>query len=113
MLRLDKALSAWGTPDFRTLLTHEIENLGVDHLPLQQGLVHSNHVIDTPICVIINSVSELENVIRIRAGIFYQGVIAGCSCADDPTPVNENQEYCEISLEIDKATAAVVITLVE
>ena len=111
MLRLNKALSVWGTPDFGTILKQEIESLGIEQLPLQQGLLHSNYVIDTPICVVVNGIAELENIIRVRAGIFYQGVLGGCSCADDPTPINE--EFCEISLEIDKSTANVVITLVE
>lgn len=113
MLRLDKSLNAWKTPDFRAILKQEIESLGAEHLPLQQGLIHGNHVIDTPVCVIINGVCELENKILVRAGIFYQSVMAGCSCADDPTPVSENEEHCEISLEIDKAGANAIIRLVE
>lgn len=113
MLRLNKALSAWGTPDFAIILKQEIESIGIEHFPLQQGLLHSNYVIDTPICALINGIAELENSIRVRAGIFYQGVLGGCSCADDPTPTNENEEYCELSLEIDKSTANVVITIME
>lgn len=113
MLRLDKTISAWGTPDFAKILKQEMESLDVEYLPLQQGLANSNYVADTPISVMINSVAELENVISIRAGIFYQGILGGCSCADDPTPGSENNEYCEIVLDIDKSTATVDITLVE
>jgi len=113
MLRLDKAISAWGTPDFVTILKQEIENLDVEYLPLQQGLVNSNYVADTTICVMINSIAELENVICVRAGIFYQGVLGGCSCEDDPTPTEENNEYCEVVLDIDKLTATVDITIME
>jgi len=65
-----------------------------------------------PITVVINSIAETENVIRITAGIFYQGVMSGCSCADDPTPISKSSEYCEVQLEIDKATAATAVTLV-
>lgn len=112
MIRLDKALSAWGTPGFGDTLKQEIAHLGADQLPLQQGLSNGNYVVDAPITVMINSVAEMENVIRIKAGIFYQGVMGGCSCADDPTPTSESNEYCEVQLDIDKATAATSVALV-
>lgn len=113
MILLDKSLRAWGTPDFQAILKQEIAQLGADHLPLQQGLSGSNHVADEPVTVLINSVVELENVIRVRAGIFYKGLLLGCSCADDPSPPGESNEYCEVQLDIDKASAATRIALVE
>jgi len=113
MIRLDKALRAWGTPGFGAVLKQEIAQLGSEHLPLQQGLSTGNYVTADPITVMINSVAEMEDVIRIKAGIFYQGVIGGCSCTDDPTPASEINEYCEVQLDIDKTTAATVIMLAE
>lgn len=56
-------------------------------------------------------VSEENNFIRARAGIFYTSIIAGCSCADDPTPISELNEYCEVQLDIDKQTAEATIVL--
>ena len=41
----------------------------------------------------------------------YSGIIAGCSCADNPTPVSELNEYCEVQLEIDKKTAETKVAL--
>ena len=38
MTRLTNALNAWGAPDFESVLKKEIEQLGAEHLPLQQGL---------------------------------------------------------------------------
>lgn len=112
MIRLDKALRAWGTPDFAAVLKQEIAQLGADQLPLQQGLSTGNYVTADPIMVVINSVAETETVIRITAGIFYQGVMSGCSCADDPTPVSKSSEYYEVRLDIDKLTAATAVALV-
>ena len=111
MIRLDKALQAWGTPDFEASLKRELAQ-NPDQLPLQQGLSYGNYVTDEPVTVAINNIAESEDRIRIRAGIFYQGVIGGCSCADDPTPVSESSEYCEIQLDIDKSTAATAISIV-
>ncbi|MDD2913918.1 MAG: hypothetical protein PHP70_01230 [Gallionella sp.] len=112
MIRLEQALRAWGTADFEAILKREIAQLGSAQLPLQQGLANSNHVADAPLTVMINSVAEMENVIRVTAGIFYTGVLIGCSCADDPTPPGESHEYCEVQLDIDKATAATTVVQV-
>jgi hypothetical protein len=111
MIRLDHALRAWGTPDFGIILKQEIARQA-DHLPLQQGLSTGNYVADEPVTVVINSVAETAEVIRVQAGIFFRGVIGGCSCADDPTPISDINEYCEVRLEIDKATAETEVLLI-
>ena len=111
MIRLNQALRAWGSPDFKAVLKQEIAN-AANHLPLQQGLSSGNYVTDDPVTVMVNSVAEMENIIRVRAGIFYQGVLGGCSCADDPTPISESNEYCEVQLDIDKTTAETAVTLI-
>lgn len=112
MIRLDLSLRAWGGPDFGATLKREVEKLGAEQLPLQQGLSYSNYVAESPITVMVHRVAEMEKVIRIRAGIFYQGIMGGCSCADDPTPVGENNEYCEVQIDIDRATAIAAVMLI-
>lgn len=112
MIRLDKSLQAWGMPDFNAILKQEIALLGAGQLPLQQGLSSSSYVTDGPITVMIHSVVEMERVIRIKAGIFYSGVIGGCSCADDSAPSGENDEYCEIRLDVDKTSAETRVALI-
>ena len=108
----NRSLHAWGGADFETIFKQEIAQLGADHLPLQQGLSSSNYVADGLITVMIHNVVELEGMLRIKAGILYQGVVSGCSCADDPTPISENNEYCELQVDIDMASAATLIVLV-
>jgi hypothetical protein len=110
-VRFDKALQAWGSPEFKVVFKQEIESMSVGQLPLQQGLTTGSYALANPFTVLINGVSESGNLIHITAGIFYQSVIAGCGCADDPTPINENIEYCEVLLDIDKLTAETVIVL--
>ena len=111
MIRLTKTLAAWGTPDFEDTLKEEIEQLGAEQLPLQQGLSTSSYALDNKVKVRIISASEEANYIHAKVGIFYTGIIAGCSCADDPTPINENNEYCEVQLEINRTTAETTVTL--
>jgi hypothetical protein len=112
MIKLDKALRAWGTPGFEPAIKQEVAQLAPNQLPLQQALSNSSSVSDEPVAVVIINVTEMENAIRVKAGIFYQGVIAGCSCADDPTPNNKINEYCEVQLDIDKFGAATRVELV-
>jgi hypothetical protein len=112
MIRLNKALRAWGSPGFKAVLKQEIERLDAEQLPLQQGLTIGNYAISDHLTVMINSVSETDDHIRITVGIFYTSVISGCSCADDPTPLNENDEFCVVRLDINKATATTEVHLV-
>ena len=113
MVKLDIALSAWGTPGFYELLKQEVAQLDYAKLPLQQGLSTGNYVSDAPITVSIHSVLEMGNMIRVNVGIFYQGIIGGCSCTDDPTPASDINEYCEVQLDIDRASAITTVLLVK
>jgi hypothetical protein len=113
MLRLSRALNAWGSADFEAVLKRELEQLDADQLPLQRGLSLSSHVAATPFRVMVVRVSEEADALRARIGVFYAGIIGGCSCADDPTPVDEHSEYCEVQLAIDKQTADVTVTLLD
>jgi len=112
MIRLDKALNAWGTPAFETILKQEIAQLDAAELPLQQGLTAGNYVSDAPFSVMLNHVEATDGAIRVEAGIFYQGVLGGCSCGGDPTTASESAEYCVVQFEIDRKTAATTVKLV-
>lgn len=113
MIRLTKTLNAWGTPGFEDMFKGEVEQLDADRLPLQQALSTSSHVTDSQRTVTIIRTSEDEDLIHIKAGIFYSGIIAGCSCADDPTPIDEQNEYCVVHIDIHKQTAEATITLLD
>ncbi len=112
MVHLTHTLHAWNTPGFELTLKQELAELRADALPLQQGLTSSNYVADAPITVMVHQVVEMESVIRVKAGIFYSGIMGGCSCADDPTPSSESNEYCEVQLDIDKNSAATIVSLI-
>lgn len=111
MIQLMKSLNAWKTPGFKDILKDELEQLGGVVLPLQQGLSHSSYAVEGKFHVMIIDVSEEPDFIRAKTGIFYTGLIPGCSCADDPTPVTEYSEYCEVRFDISKKTAATTVTL--
>ncbi len=112
-LRLPKSAQAWRTPDFSQTLKRELEALGLDELPLQQGLSASSVALDDWMQAIILSSKETSGIIHIHAGLFYTGVVAGCSCADDPTPLERENEYCEILIRLDHASGEAKISLAQ
>lgn len=111
MIRLTRTLHAWRTPGFEDILKSEVEQLDTDQLPLQQGLSVTSSVTDSPRTVRIIRVADDDHCIHVTAGIFYSGIISGCSCADDPTPNEEQNEYCEVRFEINKKTAETKVVL--
>jgi len=111
LMRLESSLLAWGTSEFENTLKQELSQWPRNKLPLQQSLTLGNYVADSPLIWIIHAAKERDTAIQVNAGIMYQSIIGGCSCADDPTPINENDEYCAVYLFIDKVTAATTITL--
>ena len=112
-IRLSSALQAWGTPAFNEALKREIEQGDRTWLPLQQGLSSGSHVVDDHLSAMVIATSETADTIRAKVGIFYASILAGCSCADDPTPVDELSEYCELMFDIEKVGAEATVTLAE
>jgi hypothetical protein len=111
MIRLSRSLAACGTPALRDTLKQEIEALGAGDLPLQEGLSAGSYALDRDLRVMILALAEEPATIRVRAGVFFSSIIAGCSCADDPTPIDEQTEYCEVRIDIDRATGETTVAL--
>lgn len=105
-------MHAWGTEPFNDIFKKEITCLDASLLPLQQGLQHSSVANGENLSIIILSTNDDMDEILITAGLFYTGIIAGCNCADDPTPVDEINEYCETLFRINKKTALTTVSLI-
>ena len=112
MFQLLKSPHHFGDSDFERILKKEIEQLDAKLLPLQQGLSVGGYALYDTFNVMIIGVSEHENYLRVKTGIFYRGVTAGCSCADDPSPTDVTTEYCEVLFEIDRVTGEATVALV-
>ena len=110
-VKLSKSLNAFHTKDFNAVLKNELQQIDKALLPLQQGLTLSSYVGKSPLSAVILNISDKANSILIKAGIFYTGIIAGCSCSDDPSPTDEQNEYCELQFEINKKTSETHVTL--
>ena len=113
MIILKHTLASFGLPNFNQVAKNEISQINKALLPLQKGLSLSSNLGPSPISVVIlNSVEETNQII-IKTGIFYTGIIAGCSCSDDPSPTDEQNEYCEILFSIDKENAETKVKLLD
>lgn len=111
MIHLNKALAAWGQKDFQAVLRSELERLPHDTLPLQEGLRYSSYVSEEPFQVMLIRVNEERHQILVMARLFYSGIIAGCSCADDPTPLDSQTESCLLQLCLDKRDGSASFSL--
>lgn len=110
-MKLTKSLNAFHTKNFNAILKNEIQLIDKAILPLQQGLTLSSAVGPSAFSTVILNVTDKDKTISVKAGIFYTGIIAGCSCSDDPSPTDEQNEYCELQFEIDKGSSETHVTL--
>lgn len=110
-MQLQRILTAWSTPEFESIARQEIRSLNPYLLPLQQGLSHSSTASANHLDVRIISAIASDTQFKVKAGLFYTGIIAGCSCSDDPTPQDEINEYCEVLFEIDRDSGMATVSL--
>lgn len=110
---LPHSLAAWNTPGFGDCFKREAGRIDAALLPLQSGLSRTSSVADEPFTVMVLDTSEAGDCLRVKAGILYAGITGGCSCADDPTPLEAQPEYCELWFEIDRSSAATRVWLVQ
>lgn len=112
-LWLPQALAAWGSEAFTDVLRRELIETGSRGLPLHRCMAHGNHVAETPVSLLLRSVEADAACIRVRLDVLFQSVVAGCSCADDPTPWSELDECCRVEVAIDRSTAHADILLLD
>ncbi len=108
MIKLSRSLKHWEYEDFKKVLKQELENLPKDTLPLNKATCQGGQADDSNISALINKAEENDTHIRIHVGIFFNEIIAGCNCGDDPMQENT---YCELHVSIDKKTAETVFSL--
>jgi hypothetical protein len=110
-MKLSRALQASDTSLLKKMLKEELQGIDPALLPLQQGLSHSSYVSARPFSITILNITHSGETIRVKAGVFYTGIIAGCSCADDPTPQDEQNEYCELQFDINRVSGDATVML--
>jgi len=112
MFTLKHSLLAWQSASFIDTFKREVADLNPQLLPLQQGLSLSSYVSDEKINPVIIKTDEDKSSITVYTSIFYTGIIAGCSCSDDPTPQDTQNEHCELRFTINKLSAQTTVNLI-
>ena len=107
-MNFGKTLAAWGTPAFAEAFKEEVRKNRAG-LPLQKGLNSTSYALDERVEAMVIGTAEKGNFLIVKAGAFFQGLLIGCSCADDPTPVGEENEYCELFFRIDRKTGETLV----
>lgn len=102
-MHLPESAHAWDRADFPAVLKRELAAHAAE-LPLQQALSGTSAVADEAVTVVLLAAQADATTIHAKVGIFFAGILAGCSCADDPTPVEPQTEYCELEVAIERAT---------
>ena len=99
MTALPNAARARGTEALKSTLKRDIENLGGAGLPLQAGTQHGGHVDDRHLSATILDVAETGAVVQAKVGVFFDEVVGGCSCGDEPFTASA---YCELRVRLDR-----------
>ncbi len=84
------------------IVREALTGLDAEALPLQQALTHGSLAVGGVREVLLISSREAGDRLLVRVGLFFGSVIAGCNCADDPTPADVREEYAEFDIRIDR-----------
>jgi len=114
MIQLTNTLNARFDSNLKQVFIQEVMQLPLEALPLQRALQAGSHALRDNLQIMLNQIiNDRQDFMIIRAGIFYSSVVAGCNCADDPSPVDLVNEYCELSFSIDTDNGNTTITLID
>lgn len=113
MIRLDAAIAAWGSPDFKNVLQAELMRADALTAPMQQGLARGSLALAAGAELLLLQRLEDADTLTVKAGICYLSTIPGCACENDPTPMGELPEYIELLISIDRRSGEATIRLLE
>lgn len=103
MVTLNSALSVWEQDDFSSTLKAEIERLRSDVLPISHVIGEGNLLYEDDLGAIVNEISDDEDYIYAKVGIFFSEIINCSTCSGGNGMVDE--AYCELQVSIDKNSA--------
>ena len=98
-----QGLKQGSSKDLAALVEGLVAQAPAGTLPLQQGLRYGSYALEEEVAVSVLSAAVEAGGIRAKLGIHYRSLIAGCQCADDPTPPDTLPEYCEVWCLLDPA----------
>ena len=87
MIRLPRALAAWGGENFAAVLVGELAALGPGVLPLS-ALSDTGYALEDAVSLSLLEARQRDGAIDARLRVAFQQIQAGCSCGfeAEPTP---------------------------
>ncbi|SCZ52213.1 hypothetical protein [Thiohalomonas denitrificans] len=99
---LKASIDSWGTERFSAVLKSELEQLRSGVLPIAHAVEKGNRLDESDLGVIINEVSDDEQHIYARVGVFFAQIVECVTCGGGSGARDE--AYCELLVTIDKRT---------
>jgi len=103
MTIFDKTLQSIHTAKFNDEFSRAIKSLSQQQLNLQAALKQGSVALNDELSVMVLAYRDMDDHVEVDTGIFFRSLIAGCNCADDPTPPDTLEEYTEACINISKA----------
>jgi len=100
----------WETDDFPDALLRDLQGLQPDALLLHKVGDWGGPRDSDSFTITILKITDDRQQVHVRVSVFFTEIIAGCSCGDEPTPING---YCELLMSINKSTAETHIEIVQ
>lgn len=108
MIRLPNTLGAWQSDSFASTLKRELGELPPGVLPLHEGTSQGGLVEEASVDFTLAWYVDRGARIHARVGAFFQEIVGGCSCGEDPMLV---PAHCELDVSIDKDSGEARVTL--
>ncbi len=95
---------------FAQRLKQTLRQLPTGSLPLHQATTQGGLVDDSRLDISLISHRLHEDHLAVRIAVFFDEIVGGCNCHDDPVPANA---YCLLDMRIDRTSGLSEFTLVD
>lgn len=110
MPRLERARDGWESAGFAEELKAELSALPAGTIPLQSATRQGGIVDDSAIAVSVLSSDGDERRIESRVLVFFDEIVGGCNCHDDPVSAHSQ---CTLLVGIDRRTGEADFTVLD
>ena len=97
-VRLPECLNCPDDTVLAARLKTAVSQLPPGSLPLHLATTQGGLVDDSKLAVTVLDIRHRHNMIMSRIGVFFDEIVGGCNCHDDPVTVNR---YCTLQVSID------------
>lgn len=105
---LERSRRAWSNGEFEQTLKQELCELPAGSIPLHLATEQGGMVDDSRIAVSVLDSREHAGSIEARVYVFFDEIVGGCNCHDDPVA---SKMQCEMRINIDSKTGVTAFSI--